>query len=130
MDYHVNRIGIGLMVTVSRLLAALALLSVVAACSMDDLIGEKTPVLTDKIYAQRICNEAGSTSLACYNAKQQVNLRCYRTIGHADCYNEPDPYDVQRTGRTFVRTVDGRPYNFGQPKKKPQPEPVEILAPI
>ena len=102
-----------------------------ASCGTGDLFGDdKARVVTDGIYAGDICRETGVRSLACYNARQQIKLRCYRTIGHADCYNQPDPYDVRRSGRTFIRTVDGRPYDYGvTPKKKPEPEP-EFEGPI
>lgn len=114
-----------------RLAALMAASTMLAACGAEELFGEDRPrVITDNIYAGEICRETGVRSLACFNARQQVKLRCYRTIGHADCYNQPDPYDVRRSGRTFIRTVDGRPYDYGaQPKKKPEPEP-EFEGPI
>lgn len=89
-------------------IAFIALLPVaLGACGLDPF-ADSGPVDTDRQYAARVCEGAGSTSLACDDARRQINLRCYPTIGVVDCYDSDDPYGVGTTGRVTVKTVDRR----------------------
>ncbi|MEC9347149.1 MAG: hypothetical protein VYB54_13050 [Pseudomonadota bacterium] len=91
----------------SRVAIILLLLTPLGACGSDLFSGG--PVDTDVKYAREVCEGAGPSSLACEDARRQVVLRCYNTIGVVDCYENDDPYGVGTTGRRIVRTVDGRP---------------------
>ncbi|WP_416897051.1 MAG: hypothetical protein ACMVY4_16320 [Minwuia sp.] len=70
---------------------------------------DKPDIETAQLYADDVCETAGSNSNACYFARQQANTRCYRTLGVVDCYLSDQPFSTTGIPRSNVQPIDKRP---------------------
>ena len=88
---------------------ATILLLLLSACGPDPFGLRDTPrTATEVAYAKEVCDSAGRQSRACIDARHQMDLQCYRTLGTVDCYRSSDPFDNTASGRTVVTPLDRR----------------------
>ncbi|MDF1719937.1 MAG: hypothetical protein P1U65_04610 [Minwuia sp.] len=64
---------------------------------------------TEVTYAKEVCDEAGPQARACDDARRQMDLRCYRTLGTVDCYRTDDPFGMSERDRAALAPIDRRP---------------------
>lgn len=88
---------------------AIILLVTLSGCGPDPFGLRDTPrTATEVAYAREVCDSAGPQSRACIDARHQMDLQCYRTLGSVDCYRSSDPFGNARKGRAVVLPIDRR----------------------
>lgn len=105
---------------VSLLLIPTVLL--LAGCGHDLFADRGVPrTATEVSYAKEVCDEAGLLSRACDDARRQMDLRCYGTIGTVDCYRSDDPFGMTERDRAALAPIDRRPTRSSdiEPPAKP-----------
>ena len=106
---------------------AMTLLLALAACGKDPFGLRDTPrTATEVAYAQEVCDSAGRQSRACIDARHQMDLQCYGTIGTVDCYRSANPFGTTGSDRAVVMPIDRRtaPQPFEQEQQEEE-EPEE-----
>lgn len=85
-------------------------LLLLAGCGHDLFADRGVPrTATEVSYAKEVCEEAGVKSRACDDARRQMDLRCYGTIGTVDCYRSDDPFGMAERDRAALAPIDRRP---------------------
>lgn len=103
---------------------AITLFLLLAACGKDPFGLRDTPrTATEVAYAKEVCEAAGRQSRACIDARHQMDLQCYRTLGTVDCYRTSDPFGNAASDRAVVVPLDRR--TAPQPLDTPPPEEPE-----
>ena len=101
------------------------LLLSLAACGSDLFDRNDTPrTATELQYAKEVCEQAGRQSRACIDARHQMDLQCFRTIGTVDCYRTNDPFGNAYKERSTIAALDRRtaPQPLATPVAEPAPE--------
>ncbi|MDF1733488.1 MAG: hypothetical protein P1U49_18450 [Minwuia sp.] len=100
---------------------AITLFLMLAACSKDPFGLRDTPrTATEVAYAREVCEAAGRQSRACIDARHQMDLQCYRTLGTVDCYRTGNPFGNAESDRAVVAPIDRR--TAPQPLEAPEAE--------
>ena len=100
---------------------AITLFLLLTACGADPFGLRDTPrTATEVAYAKEVCDAAGRQSRACIDARHQMDLQCYGTIGTVDCYRSGNPFGNIGSDRAVVMSIDRR--TAPQPLDAPQPE--------
>lgn len=97
-------------------------LLLLAGCGHDLFADRGVPrTATEVSYAKDVCEEAGPKSRACDDARRQMDLRCYGTIGTVDCYRSDDPFGMTERDRAALAPIDRRPTRSSEimPPEKP-----------
>lgn len=88
---------------------AIVLCFLLSACGKDPFGLRDTPrTATELAYAKEVCEAAGRQSRACIDARHQMDLQCYRTLGTVDCYRTSDPFGNAASDRAVVVPLDRR----------------------
>lgn len=109
---------------------AMTLFLLLAACGKDPFGMRDTPrTATEVAYAEEVCEAAGRRSRACIDARHQMDLQCYRTLGTVNCYRTSDPFGNAASDRAVVTPLDRRtaPQPLDTPPSE-EPEPEEIAT--
>jgi|GEM_PF-2162644 len=107
---------------------AITLFLLLAACGKDPFGLRDTPrTATEVAYAEEVCEAAGRRSRACIDARLQMDLQCYRTLGTVNCYRTSDPFGNAESDRAVVTPLDRR--TAPQPLEAPPSEEPESKDP-
>lgn len=88
---------------------AITLFLLLAACGKDPFGLRDTPrTATEVAYAREVCDAAGRQSRACIDARHQMDLQCYRTLGTVDCYRTSNPFGNATSDRAVLAPIDRR----------------------